>query len=180
MKLGEGVEWALHCCTVLGAIPAELTVPSSVLAEFHGVRPTYLAKQMQALARAGIVDSIPGRTGGYKLARSASDITVLDVVLAAEGAERAFRCTEIRQQGPSASSPSSYVKACGIAATMWRAEEMYRQELAATTIGDLVAELDSEVDDEQTEKAISWLSEQLGLPQRAITAGTSVHIERQP
>ena len=162
MRLGDGVEWTLHCCTVLGAVPSPLAVPASVLAEFHGVPSAYLAKQMQALARAGIVEAVPGRNGGYKLARPSTDITILDVVLAVEGTERAFRCTEIRQQGPSAISPSSYAKPCGIAAAMWRAEERYREALAATTIGDLVAELDSGVDPEQTEKALIWLSERLG------------------
>lgn len=162
MRLSDGVEWTLHCCTVLGAMPPEVAVPASVLAEFHGVPSAYLAKQMQALSRAGIVEAVPGRKGGYKLAREAGEITLLDVVLAVEGSERAFRCTEIRQQGPSAVAPSSYFKPCGIASAMWQAEEVYRQELAATTIGDLVAELDSEVDPEQTEKAIIWLAEQLG------------------
>lgn len=179
MKLGEGVEWALHCCTVLGALPRELTVPAAVLSEFHGVRPTYLAKQMQALARAGIVDSLPGRTGGYRLARPTAEITVLDVVLAVEGDERAFRCTEIRQQGPSATSPSSYVKPCGIAATMWRAEEQYRRELSATTIGDLVADLDTELDDAQAQKALMWLSGQLGLPHSSTSSESLVKIKKR-
>ncbi len=162
MRLGDGVEWALHCCTVLGALPPEQTIPSSVLAEFHGVPSAYLAKQMQALSRAGIVQSVPGRNGGYKLARAADDISILDVVLAVEGPEPAFRCTEVRQQGPSAVAPARYVKPCGIAAAMWRAEEVFRQELDATTLGDLVSELDTGVDPEQTEKAIIWLSQRLG------------------
>ncbi len=166
MKLGDGVEWALHCCSVLGAMPPQGAVPASVLAEFHGVPSAYLAKQMQALSRAGIVESVPGRNGGYRLARPATDITILDVVLGVEGPERAFRCTEIRQQGPSAVAPSSYLKPCGIAAAMWRAEEAFRQELAATTIGDLVAELETGVDPEQTEKALVWLAERLGPPQQ--------------
>lgn len=163
MRLGEGVEWALHCCTVLGAVPPDLAVPASVLAEFHGLRPAYLAKQMQALSRHGIVESVPGRSGGYKLARPTNDITVLDVVLAVEGPERAFKCTEVRQQGPAGADPANCTKPCGIAATMWRAEEQYRQTLAQTTISDLVDELAHEVTDEQAEQALIWLAGQLGL-----------------
>lgn len=164
MKLGDGVEWALHCCTVLGAMPPGQAVPASVLAEFHGVPSAYLAKQMQALSRAAIVQSVPGRNGGYKLARANEDITILDVVLAIEGPEPAFRCTEVRQRGPSAVAPSRYVKPCGIAAAMWRAEEVFRRELAATTLGHLVAELETGVDPEQTEKALVWLIDRLGPP----------------
>lgn len=162
MKLGDGVEWALHCCTVLGALPPDQAVPSSVLAEFHGVPSAYLAKQMQALSRRGIVESVPGRNGGYRLARQPTEITILDVVIAIDGPEPAFRCTEIRQQGPSAVSPSSYVKPCGIAAAMWRAEEKFRNELSGTTVGDLVAELETGVNPEQTKKAYLWLVDRLG------------------
>ena len=165
MRLGDGVEWALHCCTVLGAMPSQQAVPAAVLAEFHGVPPAYLAKQMQALSRAGIVESVAGRNGGYRLARPTADITVLDVVLAIDGPGPAFRCTEVRQRGPSAVAPASYVKPCGIAAAMWRAEAAFREALAATTLANLVAELEVDVTPEQTEQALAWLAERLGPPQ---------------
>lgn len=161
MKLNEGVEWTLHCCTVLGALPPDQTVPGATLAEFHGVPVAYLAKQMQKLSSAGIVKSQPGRRGGYLLARPPSEITVLDVVLALEGPEPAFRCTEIRQQGPSAVPAKRYIKPCGIASTMWKAEDAWRAELKKTTVGDLVDSLATSVDPEQTEKAFLWLLEAL-------------------
>src|SRR4051812_24826003 len=98
MKLSGGVEWAVHCCVVLSQ--AEAPVPAPRLAEYHGVSRTYLAKHLQLLSRSGLVTSTGGRVGGYALTREAADITVLDVVLAIEGDEPAFRCTEIRQNGP--------------------------------------------------------------------------------
>src|SRR5207249_127390 len=61
MRLGEGVEWALHCATVLAPLPPDVTLPGSRLAEFHDVPPAYLAKTLQALSRAGIVESASGR-----------------------------------------------------------------------------------------------------------------------
>ena len=42
------------------------------LAEYHGVPAPYLAKHLQALSRAGIVESSPGPRGGYRLARPAA------------------------------------------------------------------------------------------------------------
>ena len=161
MKLGEGVEWTLHCCTVLGALPPDLSVPAAVLAELHGVPAAYLAKQLQTLSRAGIVESLPGRRGGYRLARPAAEISLLDVVLALEGEEPAFRCSEIRQQGPSAVPAERYVRPCGIASAMWRAEDAWRAELGAISIGDLVAELGTSVDPEQIEQALLWLVDAL-------------------
>ena len=37
MKMGESVEWTLHCATVLAALPDGAVLPASALAEFHGV-----------------------------------------------------------------------------------------------------------------------------------------------
>src|SRR5881392_2325010 len=108
MQLGEGVEWAIHACTLLAVVPPDRTLPASRLAEYHGVPPAYLAKHLQALAQAGIVESVPGRRGGYRLAKPADEITVLDVVLAVEGDRSSFRCTEIRRRGPVALPAKEY------------------------------------------------------------------------
>lgn len=159
MRLGEGVEWTLHCCTILGALPPGAALPSSRLAEFHGVAPSYLSKQLQLLKRAGIVTSTPGRRGGFRLAKPASEVSLLDVVLAIEGEEAAFRCSEIRQQGPSAVPAARYVNPCGIATAMWRAEDAWREQLRATTIADLLSDLATTVDPEQFEKAVEWITE---------------------
>src|SRR5690606_35413284 len=96
---------------------------------------------LQATAAAGITETVPGPRGGYRLARPAAEVSVLDVVLAVDGEETAFRCSEIRQQGPTAGPPSLYRTPCGIARAMWRAEDAWRTELRETSIADLVAEL---------------------------------------
>src|SRR5205823_11488671 len=108
MRLGEPVEWALHCTTVLALLPADGAIPASKLAEFHGVPAAYLAKALQSLSRAGIVESVPGRHGGYRLGRLSQEITLLDVVEAVEGREATFRCTEIRKRGPAGGSAGLY------------------------------------------------------------------------
>src|SRR6188768_3390046 len=100
VRMSDAVEWSIHCCTVLAALPEDQALPAASLAEFHEVPPAYLAKALQALAGAGIVESRPGPLGGYRLARPPSEITVLDVVLAVDGDETAFQCSEIRQRGP--------------------------------------------------------------------------------
>jgi Rrf2 family protein len=44
----------------------------------------FLPRVMTELARAGLVEGRPGRTGGYRLARPAATITLLDVIHAVE------------------------------------------------------------------------------------------------
>ena len=161
MRLSEGVEWSIHCVTVLALVPADLTMPGARLAEFHGVPTAYLAKSLQALSRGGIIESVAGRRGGYRLARDAQTITVLDIVLAVEGEEPAFRCSEIRRRGPSAVPARLYTPVCGIAAAMWRAEEAWRAELAAVTVADLLNGLARSVSPESAVKAAVWMQEVL-------------------
>jgi Rrf2 family protein len=162
MRLGEGVEWALHCTTFLAALPPDRPLPAARLAEFHGVPTAYLAKQLQALARAGIVESAPGRRGGYRLARPATSITLLDVVEAVEGTEPAFSCTEIRQRGPAALDESVYRTHCSIARAMWAAEARWRIELESRTIADVVKGLSKDVPAVAAVKAAAWFQEVTG------------------
>lgn len=159
MKLSDGVEWAIHCCTVLAFLDRDHPMPAAELAEFHGVPPAYLAKHLQALVRAGICDSVPGRHGGFRLARPAEDITLLDVTLAVDGDDAAFRCSEIRQRGPAAQPPSCYTAPCGIAAAMWRAEDAWRRELRAVSVADVAASLATSVHPDQLVEGAVWIQQ---------------------
>lgn len=161
MQLGQGVEWAVHCCTVLALVPAEQTLPASRLAEYHGVPPAYLAKHLQSLVQAGIVESTAGRRGGFRLAREPRDITLLDIVDAVDGGGPLFRCTEIRRRGPARVAAGEYRHPCVIASAMDRAEEAYRAELARTTVADLLRELGASVSPVAIRKAANWFQEVL-------------------
>ena len=159
--MNEGVEWAAHCVLLLDSLPEDTTLPASRLAEYHGVPAPYLAKSLQALAGAGIVTSLSGRHGGYRLARPATEITLLDVVLSVEGDEPAFRCNEIRKRGPSRVPNRCYPPMCAIAAAMHRAETAWRDELAQITIADLAAGVLRDAPPRALEKSASWLQETL-------------------
>jgi Rrf2 family protein len=161
MRVGEPVEWALHCTTVLALLPSDVALPASKLAEFHGVPAAYLAKALQSLSRAGIVESVPGRHGGYRLGRQPAEITLLDVVEAVEGRESTFRCTEIRKRGPAQVSPRLYSPVCAIAEAMYRADEAWRAELQRTTVADLVQKLAKTVPSEAMAKGLVFFQEVL-------------------
>ena len=141
MKISGGVEWAVHCCVVLTGM--DQPVPAAKLAALHDVSATYLAKQMQALARAGLVHSVQGNSGGYLLTRSPAEITVLDVVQAIDGVKPAFTCTEIRQRGPLGTPPEQCTGPCPVNRVMMRAEQAYREALREISIADLAAEVNA-------------------------------------
>ncbi|MGA5817796.1 RrF2 family transcriptional regulator [Kitasatospora sp. NPDC094028] len=140
MRMGEGVEWGLHCCLTLAWLDPEQPVPTARLAAWFDLPPAYLTKRLQALVRAGILCSTPGIKGGFRLARPPERITLMDVVTAIEGPEDAFRCTEIRQRAEGGGAPEQEFRSpCGIAAAMRRAELAWRRELAGQTVADLMA-----------------------------------------
>ncbi len=158
--MSDGVEWVVHCCTLLAALPPGEALPAARLAEYHEVPPAYLAKHLQATTAAGITASVSGPKGGFRLARPADEITLLDIVLAVDGDEAAFRCSEIRQRGPAASEePATYRRACHIAAAMWRAEDAWRASLRETTVADLFAGVVSTVPSEVLVAGADWINE---------------------
>ncbi|CAN7159401.1 RrF2 family transcriptional regulator [Rhizobium sp. LjRoot254] len=140
MKMSDGVEQAIHSVTMLAHLTDGSVLSAAALAEFHGVSPSYLLKHLQALSGAGLVQTVPGPKGGYRLARAPSDISLLDIVLAVEGDAPAFRCNEIRQRGPNP-IPGIPTKPCGIASAMLKAERAYRNELARVKISDVISDL---------------------------------------
>jgi Rrf2 family protein len=149
MRMNEGVEWAAHICLLLHWLQEDdpSPVPVARLAEAYDLPPAYLGKQVQALTRAGITESVAGKNGGVRLARTADRVTLMDLVAAIEGPEDAFTCTEIRRQGMNAGRHSSpdFARPCSIAHAMRQAEVAWRRQLAATSIADLSAAVDHSV-----------------------------------
>ena len=164
MKISEGVEWALHCASVLAALPEGATLPAKALAEFHGVSESYLLKHLKALVAAGLFESVPGPKGGYRLARPAGAITFLDVAQAIEGREPAFRCTEIRCRAPIGDPPACYRKPCAINVTMLQAEAAWRDVLRRRTVADMAAELAATLPASRVRAAERWFAPHVRAP----------------
>ncbi|KOF19795.1 Rrf2 family transcriptional regulator [Ensifer adhaerens] len=145
MKLGDGVEQAIHSVTMLSCLQPGSTLSAAALAEFHGVSVSYLLKHLQAMSGAGLLEAVPGPKGGYRLARTPEKISMLDIVLAVEGPEPAFRCNEIRLRGPNpyACKPMA---PCTINVAMLKAEQAYRAELRRVTIADIMEDLSAKDD----------------------------------
>ena len=162
--MSDGVEWGIHCATILGALPEGVALSAARLAEYHGVPAAYLAKHLQALTRAGVFVAVPGPRGGYRLARPAAEVTVLDIVEAVDGSQPAFRCTEIRRRGPSAVPAREYTRPCGINRAFLRADELWREELRRTSIAELVLGVVKDAPPVALQKGVRWLGAAVGGP----------------
>ena len=157
MKIGKGVEWAAHTCALLALLPPGDALPGEALADFLGVPPPYLAKQLQALSRAGIVSAKRGAAGGYRLSRLPETISLWDITAAVEGTAPSFRCTEVRRSGPCGASPKECSGPCTIAAAFQRAESGYRDALSEVRLHDLVAGIAGDSTPARKRRILEWI-----------------------
>lgn len=70
----------------------EGAVPLSAIADRQHLSIAYLEQIFLRLRRAGLVESARGRSGGYRLGRPASDISVAEIMTAVEEETRMTRC----------------------------------------------------------------------------------------
>ncbi len=157
MKIGKGVEWAAHTCALLALLPPGAALPGEVLAAFLGVPAPYLAKQLQALSRAGLVTAKRGAAGGYRLAKPPETITLWDVTAAIEGTAPSFRCTEVRRSGPCGASTAECARPCSIAAAFASAEAVYREALASVALEEIVASVASDATTARKRRIRAWV-----------------------
>ncbi|PDT30927.1 Rrf2 family transcriptional regulator [Rhizobium sp. L9] len=162
MILKSQVEWALHCCAILAGLPEGRYLSTKALAELHGLPKEYLSKALQSLSQASLVDTTLGPSGGYRLARSPSEINFLDIVEAVEGKARSFTCTNIRENNPC--RPAGYCdsKPCAVARVMWEADEAWRNTLRAVRLSDLVGTLSEEVPADIWQSTFQWVLQRAG------------------
>lgn len=81
MKISAQEEYGLRCLLRLAAHAGEqaLTIPEIAAAE--GLSPPYVAKLLAVLRQAGLIDSVRGRAGGYRLAQAPADIRLGSLLL---------------------------------------------------------------------------------------------------
>ncbi|MFB5676738.1 RrF2 family transcriptional regulator [Paenibacillus terreus] len=93
MKYSQATDYALHVMLYLVAAAPDKPVGVAVLAERMGVSQTYLSKMLTKLVKAGLIQSVSGANGGYRLRRNWDDISFLDVIHAIEGTASMFECS---------------------------------------------------------------------------------------
>jgi FeS assembly SUF system regulator len=84
LRVTKLTDYATVVLTALAARPdAVLSAPE--LAERAGLELPTVAKLLKPLAQAGLVEGFRGTNGGYRLARAASRISLVEIVEAMEG-----------------------------------------------------------------------------------------------
>jgi Rrf2 family protein len=89
--LSQTAEYALQATTLL-AQHEPAVVEVGILAEALGVPRNYLSKTLSQLTRDGLLESVRGKRGGFRLARPASQISLFQVVAPFERLGETRRC----------------------------------------------------------------------------------------
>lgn len=86
MNISARCEYACRAILELALFhPSQETVSSALIAERRQIPEKYLVHILLQLKRAGLVQSVRGAQGGYRLDRPPEEITLLEVVEAIDG-----------------------------------------------------------------------------------------------
>ena len=125
LRTSEAAALGLHAAVILAASP-DAPVRARELAERLGASEAHLAKVMQRLGKAGLVNSTRGPKGGFMLDRPADQVSLLDVYEAIEGPIEPSACLFGR--------PVCGRKACIFGDFLTEFEARFRDYLANATL----------------------------------------------
>ena len=126
--------YALRVMVCLAQQGQEEYVPLKEIAESENMSQKYLESIMTVLSKAGFVDAVHGKGGGYRLNRSPEDYTIGSILKLTEGSLNAVSCTT---QGPAACSRTS----CCQTKPMWvKLDKMIDEFFEGITLENLLEE----------------------------------------
>lgn len=132
MRLTLQTDYALRMMMHLAVMDGELVTIGDV-AETFRISKNHLMKVAQALAHAGLVETVRGRSGGLRLARPADRIQVGAIVRRLEQQIALVDCF------PGGNGTCRIAPACQLKPALFRAREAFFAVLDEYTIHDLVS-----------------------------------------
>jgi hypothetical protein len=161
MRLSDGVEWGVHACTLLAAVPPDRALPAAKLAEYHGVPAAYLAKHLQALARAGVLETVKDR-GGYRW-RGRPPTSRCSTWSRRSTAMSPRSAAPRSGGGDPRRCPREYTRPCGINRAFLRADELWRGTATHVDRGARVGVV-KDAPPVALQKGVRWLGAAVGAP----------------
>lgn len=98
MKLSTKGRYGLRALIDLGLYSENETVSIASIAARQNISESYLEQLIAKLRKAGLVTSIRGAGGGYKLAKPAAEISVGDILRALEGNLDPVECPGLKEE----------------------------------------------------------------------------------
>jgi Rrf2 family protein len=133
LRLSKKADYALIAMRHLAGGDAGSSASAREIAESYAIPPELLAKVLQRLVRAGLLVSVQGTRGGYKLVRDAQRMSVADVIQAIDGPVTVTACS-------SEEGNCDQFEKCNVRDPLWRVRERILSALDECTIAELAAD----------------------------------------
>lgn len=130
LRISRLTDYAVVLATELGRHAAPVAV-SDLSARTDIPAPT-ASKVLKSLAKAGVVTSARGATGGYRLSDDASRIPIVRVIEAIEGPIAVTECAE-------AETSCEHGRSCDVRANWQRINRAVHDALASISIADMTS-----------------------------------------
>jgi Rrf2 family protein len=134
LRLSKKADYALLALRHLAAHADRNAVSARELAETYDIPPELLAKVLQKLVHAHLLESHQGTRGGYVLSRPAAAMSVAEVIQTIDGPLTVTACSEVDH------SCDQFAK-CNIRDPLWRIKDRIVSALSATSVADLAADM---------------------------------------
>ncbi len=131
LRVTKLTDYATVVLTALAARPDDV-ISAAELAELAGLEITTVAKLLKPLAQAGLVFAFRGAHGGYRLARQAEAITLVDIVQAMEGPLGMTECSLH-------AGACGIEHSCGVRANWRQINDVVADALRAVTLAQMLA-----------------------------------------
>jgi Rrf2 family protein len=129
MRLTRASSYALHAVVYMANQKQNRPVPSHLIARARGVPERFLLKVLKPLVSARILHSVKGPNGGYRLARPANSVSMLEIVEAVDG--------PVRGHAPLSQDESDNALNRKLEAICGQCAEQVRRQLGRVKLADL-------------------------------------------
>lgn len=131
LRVTKLTDYATVVLTVLAARPDDV-LSASELAERAGLEAPTVSKLLKPLAQAGLVEGFRGANGGYRLARAADQISLIEIVEALEGPLGMTECS-------AHAGTCGIEDHCGVRANWRHINDVVAQALRSVTLAQMLA-----------------------------------------
>jgi Rrf2 family protein len=135
LKINRQTDYAVRVILALAKQGEGARLSSGEIQQQMLIPPALMPRIVAQLARAGIVNTFPGREGGLMLPRPASQITLKDVVEAFEGPILLSECLQVKGE-----DDCPFQSTCPVRSKWGRVQVAMLREMAAITFEGLAQE----------------------------------------
>ncbi len=135
LKINRQTDYAVRIVLALAKQGEGARLSSSEIQRDMQIPPALMLRIVALLARAGLVNTFPGRDGGLMLPRPAAQITLRDVVEVVEGPILLSDCLQVEKE-----EDCPFQSNCPVRSKWGRVQVAMLREMAAITFESLAQE----------------------------------------